>query len=440
MNNAEIPFLRQAPVINMVPLQEATVFIGEIVVERPDFHDMLNMHQFMMNPEQKVMKMIQKAMQRKGSSVEWIGFVADLEGVIAIIEFKKPMILGAAKTIVGALLKCLDTDHRNKVTNTLRVIDEVDYKRILEWKTPEGLRPEEEESDDESVEEAVITFVKRPSDAPAPTMTGAECSLFMRTGSTVAPTMATFSEWSDEYDNRLALRTAAQAARPTRLVLNMGVKHTSRTLMATYPLNPSDFWSYRVQQGVTLLLFATGGFPVLGYVRCRLETRRTLLLQKAVKAKYNNFTLVKVMKVAVLLAEEGAFPGPFDAEGRTRSSEFLTRCQNALEIMDPSAETDPMKLSDEAAQNIHEILHGLEVVEIPPPYHGCYFPDCIDKEPSWEVNVLRIPDGVETITISVCTRCRYPKSFGRTIKHRSDMMNHQLERLRVEQWLAHGVR
>ena len=104
MNNAEIPFLRQAPVINMVPLQEATVFIGEIVVERPDFHEMLNMHHFMMNPEQQVMKMIQKAMQRKGSSVEWIGFVADLEGVIAIIEFKKPMILGAAKTIVGHAL------------------------------------------------------------------------------------------------------------------------------------------------------------------------------------------------------------------------------------------------------------------------------------------------------------------------------------------------
>ena len=76
---------------------------------------------------------------------------------------------------------------------------------------------------------------------------------------------------------------------------------------------------------------------------------RQLLLQRAVREKWERCGMRQAIEVAVQLAADGSFPGPGDSR---RMGEFLKRCSTALRAIDPTAETDIKKLSAEDAQEL----------------------------------------------------------------------------------------
>ena len=149
--------------------------------------------------------------------------------------------------------------------------------------------------------------------------------------------------------------------------------------------------------------------------------------------KWGLYRLIHTMKVAALLAEDGAFPGPMTSEhGRRR--EFIKLCQKTLLDLAPTAETDPQKMSWDDAKAVRLIMQGEDA---PDPYEGCYTTECMGKEPSWgEPEIVHHPDGVQQIEITKCTRCFMPMAWGRTIHSLLDTLDHRQERIDVDLFRA----
>ncbi len=78
----------------------------------------------------------------------------------------------------------------------------------------------------------------------------------------------------------------------------------------------------------------------LPFIRYHSEERRIALLLRSLSGQQN---LVGVARVVLSLSRDGSLP-PFDA-ARNRNAEFLKRCVEALKKVNPTAETDPKKLT-----------------------------------------------------------------------------------------------
>ena len=132
-------FLREQPVVSLTDSGMHRTFMADVVHERPAFHDIKRWSEAW-SPD--AVKKIEEAMKRKNCAVSWIQFVVDQHGLLVILRFKHPVILGAAKTATQSLLRCLpDEATQVAATQSLRPLDEVDATRIRAWQTVASTRP-----------------------------------------------------------------------------------------------------------------------------------------------------------------------------------------------------------------------------------------------------------------------------------------------------------
>jgi hypothetical protein len=130
--------------------------------------------------------------------------------------------------------------------------------------------------------------------------------------------------------------------------------------------------------------------------------------------------MAAMVKVAMQLARDGSIPGP---EPHRRRSEFLRRCAEAVKAIAPQTETDVQQLSAEDQNSIRRSLGSHEA-----PFDGCMSAGCLDEETTW----LSAVSG-----ISRCSRCRMPKSFGRSWQGMTDLISTtQGLRKRLRDWGA----
>ena len=97
-----------------------------------------------------------------------------------------------------------------------------------------------------------------------------------------------------------------------------------------------------------------------------------MLLVEAVQEDYEKASLRTVVKTAVRLAKDGALPTYEGA--RCRKTEFLRRCQRALNIIVPGPHPE---VTDAAWQQLLATLGGQEEKK------GCQNEACRDKKTSW---------------------------------------------------------
>ncbi len=161
------------------------------------------------------------------------------------------------------------------------------------------------------------------------------------------------------------------------------------------------------------MVVEVGDRPVLNYVTCLHETHRVMLLTRAVREQYDDFSMLFVVRVAASLSKAAAMPSHVGG-AKGLKSDFVKRCAAALKALDEHEECDITKLPVKDQQSIREILGGKGE-----PYQGCFSESCLDKEPAW-------------ITLKVCVRCAHcdmPMSFGRTWRSGRDQIHHELDQL-----------
>ena len=155
-------------------------------------------------------------------------------------------------------------------------------------------------------------------------------------------------------------------------------------------------WAYLAR------LYATVQPARLGYIRCHREPRRVMLLVEAVQMEYERASLRSVVKTAVRLATNGALPTYEGA--RCRRTEFWRRCLAAMNVITPG----PQPAVTEAVwQQLMAIIGGQEETK------GCQHKACKGMKTCW---IVCQPG------LSRCTRCKMPKSYGRTWKSVRDLV------------------
>ena len=114
-------FLRELPVVSLADGKPKT-FIVDFPESRPSIE-----HVKLMVDKWRAqnVKHITEAMKRKNCAVSYVQFAADKHGSLVIVCFNHPVILGAAKTAVGAIFKCLpkETAH-GEAEEGLRPLDD----------------------------------------------------------------------------------------------------------------------------------------------------------------------------------------------------------------------------------------------------------------------------------------------------------------------------
>ena len=350
---------------------------------------------------------IEQAMQRKNCPVSWIQFVVDKDGFLVILRLEDVRHLGNAKSAAKVVLDCLpDEAARLNAMKSLRPLDEVDANRIRAWQTVASLRPRGEkrarEEDQSDEDELAIHFVKRARSEPT------EVALVnpqppVSNKKSAAQLLAELSNASDSSDE--------EEVAPPRFMLTDGPAPGGSEEEEPDLLDPTSVWGHKVKTEATIVLAEVGERPErLFYIQCRHEVRRQLLLQSKVREEYERVTMLCVVKVAMQLVQDGSLPGPGE---HGRVSEFLKRCATALQAIDCKAETDIKKLSAEEQALIRSALGGKGV-----PYDGCFNEGCLDQTTTW----------VAQGDMSLCSRCKVPKSFGRNWRGLGDILRPSVRR------------
>jgi hypothetical protein len=346
-------------------------------------------------------------MNRKNCAVSWVQFAMDQHGLLAFIHFKHHVILATAKAAANAILKCLPDEQRSSIHDGLRPLDELDADRIRAWATPESLRPKRprQEEDDE-----VTVFFKRrrTEDAeppqPEPRKTAAE--LLAEAASDGEGEAVEHPRLNRGIADRLLPAESLQVAPSTAALLDR--------------FDLASVWEFRVREEATVVFAEVGTRPEsLQFIRCHRESRRQLLLQHRVRQEFETATLLTVVRVAMKLAEEGTIPG-IGKHGRR--SEFMERCSAALAALNPEAERVAARLPIDVQALIRSALSGDG-----PPYEGCFSEQCLDMPSAW----VRVNDEMVR-----CTRCRLPRSFGRTVKGLTDVFGPERLRRRPTDMLS----
>ena len=99
-----MPFLRERPIVSLTCSNEIDTFIADIVQPRPAFDEIARFSNAWSNQAAEKM---QDTMKRKNCAVTWVQLVVDQHGVLVILRFGHPIILGAAKSAAKVILKCL---------------------------------------------------------------------------------------------------------------------------------------------------------------------------------------------------------------------------------------------------------------------------------------------------------------------------------------------
>jgi hypothetical protein len=168
--------------------------------------------------------------------------------------------------------------------------------------------------------------------------------------------------------------------------------------------DPQSVWEHRAKTETTIVLVEVGERPAaLTYIHCHREPRRQILLQSRVKAEWEKPSIVHVVHVAVQMVKDGSIPGVGD-HGRTK--DFLKRCSEALQALEPSKESVFTKLPPSEQQAIRQALGDTK-----PAWEGCF--NCLEDNPEWVVKDTGIYG--ESCVTSRCVKCDFPKAFGRIV-------------------------
>ena len=96
-------FLRNVPVVSLAE-GKTKAFIADFPKPRPSFeHAKIWVEEW----RAQVVKNVTGAMKRKNCAVSCIQIVVDQHGFLVTACFSRPVILGAAKTAVGAIFRCM---------------------------------------------------------------------------------------------------------------------------------------------------------------------------------------------------------------------------------------------------------------------------------------------------------------------------------------------
>ena len=392
-------YLREQPAVSLADAGVVDNFIADIFQPRPAFDDIARFSEAWSTQAAEKM---QTVMKRKNCAVTWVQLVIDQHGLLVILRFGHPIILGAAKTAAKNFLRCLPDDQRLAAEQSLRPLDEVDRDRLAAWQTVESLRPAGHKRPRESDEEEEYqSLAKRAKIAE----------------SNAKPAAALLAEY---YDGSSSEEEEVMA--PWLMLTNGAVQRQPST--APSILDPTSVWEHRVKCEVAIIVAEVGERPErLTFRRCHHEPRRQLLLQSRVREEYESPGMKQVVRVAMQLAEDGSMPGPGE---HGRRSEFVKRCAAALRVLDPSKETDLKKLGAQDQALIRQALGG----DISTPYEGCLSAECLDQETIWETSNNASP-GEPFAPMSRCARCKYPKAFGRNVNSLRDILQTTMERCKA---------
>ena len=146
------------------------------------------------------------------------------------------------------------------------------------------------------------------------------------------------------------------------------------------------------------------------------------MLRGNVKNEYDNPRMRDVARVALRLAEDGSFPGPFGEHGRR--NEFVKRRIAALRAIDPDAVCEVGELGDEVRTIVGKHLNGEKE-----PYRGCLREECLGLETTWVTVDLALP-GEAPFVLERCARCNFWKGYGRRFNTMTDIVKAFEERER----------
>ena len=392
-------YLYEQPIVSLADTFQAQTFIADISQPRPGVDEIAS---FCGACNAEGIEKFKAAMMRKNCAVSWVQLVIDQHGVLAIVRYKHPLILGDAKKAASVVLRCLPDKQRRAVEQGLRPLDEVDRDRISAWTTVESLhrkrkRTEEDEEEEEDEADTEVYFVPNKR---------------VRTEEERAePPKKTAQELLKEFSDSDSEDSAAPVP---RLMLTDAAAVPS-TLACPDLFDPDSLWGCRMKEEATIILAEAGARPdQLTYIKCHHEDRRQRLLQGRVKREYDKPTLLSVVRVAMKLAMDGKIPG-IGKHGRR--SEFMERCAEALKAINPEAERDVKKLNADQQTLIRHALGG----DSSTPDEGCFSADCLDKEAVWETTDNALP-GEPSAQISRCARCKYHKAIGRSVNSLRDIL------------------
>jgi hypothetical protein len=399
----QMEFLREQHVVSLADscLGISDIYVADVFVPRPPYDEIQGFQAWAVTAREQTLA----AMKRKNCVVTWIQLVVDHLGFMAILRFTHPVVMSQAKPAAVAILKCLPDEQRLAVKLGLRPLDEVDRDRIAAWQTLESLRPAVDTHEDISAEEPInISFVPKGT-------------TFLAPPEEKPKTVAHFLEELEEEER--SSRRDVEFLRPPRFMLTNGAEQPRGSASPNIE-DPNDVWEWRVHREAVIVVLEVGERPErLTYLRCYRECRRQLLLQSRVNAEFSNACMLNVVRVAIQLAKDGCMPGPGE---HGRKGEFIKRCATALQALDPSKESDPKKLSAQDQAFIRQALGG----NLNTPYEGCLSDGCLDEETTWETVDLSIRgDPGDAMSTSRCTRCQYPKVFGRTVNSLRDIVGLQ---------------
>ena len=385
-------FLHEQPVVSLAGPGQAQTFIAEVFQARPSVDKFAQLSQ----ESTEAAKKIQQVMKRKNCAVTWVQLVIDQHGVLVILRYEHPLILGDAKKAASVVLRCLRDDQQLAAQQSLRPLDEVDRDRIATWRTVESLRPPGQKKrpreQDESQDAEGATLAQR-------------ARIIESNAKSMAALLAEASDTSSSEEEAVA---------PPRLMLTTGAEQPQPSAVPSF-FDPRSVWEWRVKREAVIVVAEVGERPArLAYIHCHRETRRQLLLQSKVREEYESPGMSQVVRVAMQLAKDGSMPGPGE---HGRKSEFIKRCATALRVLNPNKETELMKLGAQDQALIRKALGG----DISTPYEGCLTQDCLNEETTWEVSDLALATE-PVMPMSRCTRCKHPKVFGRTMNSMLDIL------------------
>ena len=152
-------FLNELPAVSLTE-GKTKAFIADFPEPRPSFE---HIKRWVEEWRAQIDERVPEVMKRKNSAVSRVQVLVDQHGFLLIACFKHPVILGAAKTALHAIFRCMPKEATDDTAEEgLRPLDEADADRIRTWQTTATLRPKgkkraREESDDKT---EVVRFVK----------------------------------------------------------------------------------------------------------------------------------------------------------------------------------------------------------------------------------------------------------------------------------------
>jgi len=295
-------FLQQRPDVILAGsgYRKHGTFVADMFAGRPSFDEMLSFKDWATTLQASFDEML----ARKACPVKTISIVLDKAGAYVLVTTKVSIQVGDARSAVDTVLKQLPETQRSNVLSSIRAFDELDKMRVDAW---------------------VPAWLPRPS-PPSPPV--------LRKG-------ITLREFLDQQED-------SEEEEPPRSGL---LALTDLGGASTFGAADEGLWREGITNTATVVLAHAGPAWALTYIRCHREPRRVDLLAGRLARKAS---LVDCARIALQMAAEGSLPG--HTGPRARKTEFLRRCAEALDKVNPRAVGDPKNLAPRQAWELGALM------------------------------------------------------------------------------------